>query len=498
MSESGPIYLDYNATAPIKPAVVEAVAEAMMLAGNPSSVHGFGRDVRRRIEDAREQIAALVDCTPAELVFTAGGTEANNTALRGAGRRALIVSAIEHPAILRTAEAVAEEHVVLPVNGDGVVDMAALDTALAAHGSDALVSIMLANNETGVIQPVAEIAARAKAAGALVHCDAVQAPGRIPVSFAGLGVDMMSIAAHKFAGPKGIGALVVRAGLDIAPLVTGGGQERGAQGRDRERGRHRGLRRRRRARPGRPRKGGRDRGAPRPHGSAAARDRAGRRHLQRRGGAAPQHELPHHAGGTERNAGHGPRSRRRGGERGLRVLVRQGRAEPRAARAGRGGCGGRLRDPRQHRLGDNRGRDRALPWRVAGALWGAHQPLEGRRFRRRRLGSEPAVPTMTFIDPDGTRHEVEAPIGDSVLDIAFRHGIDIEGACEGAMACSTCHVIVDPAWYGKLEAMCEDEEDMLDLALGLTRTSRLGCQIVITDALDGLVVTLPDETNNMM
>ena len=240
MSEAGPIYLDYNATAPIKPAVADAVAEAMMLAGNPSSVHGFGRDVRKRIEDAREQIAALVGCAPAELVFTAGGTEANNTALRGAGRRALIVSAIEHPAILRTAEAVAAEavaaeavaaeHVVLPVDGDGVLDMAALDAALAAHGPDALVSIMLANNETGVIQPVAEIAARAKAAGALMHCDAVQAPGRIPVSFAGLGVDMMSVAAHKFAGPKGIGALVVRAGLDIAPLVTGGGQERGLRG----------------------------------------------------------------------------------------------------------------------------------------------------------------------------------------------------------------------------------------------------------------------------
>ena len=231
MSGSGPIYLDYNATAPIKPQVVEAVAEAMVLAGNPSSVHGFGRDVRKRIEDAREQIAALVDCTPAELVFTAGGTEANNTALRGAGRRALIVSAIEHPAVLRTAEAVADDPVVvLPVDGDGVLDMAALDEALGEHGPEALVSVMLANNETGVIQPVAEIAARARAAGALVHCDAVQAPGRIPVSFAGLGVDMMSIAAHKFAGPKGIGALVVRSGLDIAPLITGGGQERGLRG----------------------------------------------------------------------------------------------------------------------------------------------------------------------------------------------------------------------------------------------------------------------------
>ena len=230
MSDDGPIYLDYNATAPIKPEVVDAVAEALTLAGNPSSVHGFGRDVRKRIEDAREQIAALVGCTAPELVFTAGGTEANNTALGGAGRRALIVSAIEHPAVLRTAEVIADELVVLPVDRDGVIDLSALDAALAAHGREALVSIMLANNETGVIQPVAEVAARARDAGALVHCDAVQAPGRIPVSFAGLGVDMMSIAAHKFAGPKGIGALVVRAGLDIAPLIHGGGQERGLRG----------------------------------------------------------------------------------------------------------------------------------------------------------------------------------------------------------------------------------------------------------------------------
>ena len=230
MSEAGPIYLDYNATAPVKPAVADAVAETMLLAGNPSSVHGFGRDVRKRIEDARERIAALLGCAPPELVFTAGGTEANNTALRGAGRRALIVSAIEHPAVLRTAEACADTLAVLPVDGEGVLEAGALDAALAAHGADALVSVMLANNETGAIQPVAEIAARAHAAGALVHCDAVQAPGRIPVSFAALGVDMMSIAAHKFAGPKGIGALVVRAGLDIAPLVTGGGQERGLRG----------------------------------------------------------------------------------------------------------------------------------------------------------------------------------------------------------------------------------------------------------------------------
>lgn len=230
MSDDAPIYLDYNATAPVKPAVAEAMAEALLAPGNPSSVHGFGRAARKRVEDARERIAALVDCAPAELIFTAGGTEANNTALKGAGRRAIVASAIEHPAVLRAAEARAGTLVLLPVDAEGRVDMAALDGALAAHGPDALVSVMLANNETGVIQPVAEIAARARAAGALVHCDAVQAPGRIPLSFAALGVDMMSLSAHKFAGPKGIGALVVRAGLDVAPLVHGGGQERGRRG----------------------------------------------------------------------------------------------------------------------------------------------------------------------------------------------------------------------------------------------------------------------------
>ena len=230
MSDDAPIYLDYNATAPVKPAVAEAMAEALCAPGNPSSVHGFGRAARKRIEDARERIAALVDCAPSALVFTAGGTEANNTALKGAGRPTIVASAIEHPAVLRAAEACAETLVRLPVDAEGRVDMAALDGALAAHGPDALVSVMLANNETGAIQPVAEIAARARAAGALVHCDAVQAPGRIPLSFAALGVDMMSLSAHKFAGPKGIGALVVRADLEVAPLVHGGGQERGRRG----------------------------------------------------------------------------------------------------------------------------------------------------------------------------------------------------------------------------------------------------------------------------
>ncbi len=230
MDGDGPFYLDYNATAPVKPAVIEAMAEALAVPGNPSSVHGFGREARRRMEDAREQVADLIGCAPVEIVFTSGGTEANNMALRGSGRRVVIASAIEHPAVLRAAEAYAEHVVVLPVDGEGRVDEASLDQALAAHGGEALVSIMLANNETGVVQPIAEIAARAHAAGALVHCDAVQGPGRLPVSFAALGVDMMSLSAHKFAGPKGIGALICRSDLAVSPLVHGGGQERGQRG----------------------------------------------------------------------------------------------------------------------------------------------------------------------------------------------------------------------------------------------------------------------------
>jgi cysteine desulfurase len=230
MTDNAPVYLDYNATAPVKPAVAEVVADALLATGNPSSVHSFGRDARRRVEDAREQVAGLIECAPEDVVFTAGGTEANNTALRGAGRPVIITSAIEHPSVLRTAEALAETVVLVPVDEQGVIDSSVLDVALAEHGPNALVSIMLANNETGVIQPISTIAERAHAHGALIHCDAVQAPGRIPLSFEALGVDLMSLSAHKFAGPKGVGALVLGGSCEVEPLIHGGGQERGRRG----------------------------------------------------------------------------------------------------------------------------------------------------------------------------------------------------------------------------------------------------------------------------
>ena len=218
------VYLDYNATAPLRPPAIDAVAAALRIGGNPSSVHGPGRAARRVVEDARERVAALVRARPAEVIFTSGGTEANALALSGSGAGCLLVSAVEHDSVLRNAS----QAMMLPVDGDGVVDLAAMERLLgSAAAGDTLVSVMLANNETGVIQPVAEIAALARARGARVHCDAVQAAGKIAIDMAALGVDMLTLSAHKLGGPQGVGALVLRDGAALAPILRGGGQERG-------------------------------------------------------------------------------------------------------------------------------------------------------------------------------------------------------------------------------------------------------------------------------
>lgn len=216
-------YLDYNAGAPARPEVVAAMADALAEPGNPSSVHGAGRRVRARLEAARDAVAALVQAPAAGVVFTSGGTEANNLILRGCGRSRLLVSAVEHASV---REAVPEAQVI-PVDGAGVVDLAALERMLAADAAPALVSVMLANNETGVIQPVPEVARLAHAHGALVHCDAAQGPGRLSVSVSDGFVDFLTLSAHKLGGPAGIGALVsANADFPLAPLLLGGGQER--------------------------------------------------------------------------------------------------------------------------------------------------------------------------------------------------------------------------------------------------------------------------------
>lgn len=219
-------YLDFNATAPMPDCVTDAVLAAMRQTGNPSSVHEYGRRARALVETARREVARLVGVAPEQVVFTSGATEANILALRGCGRARVLVSAIEHESVL-TATA---DPVIMPVDAAGRIDLGALERVLSEEATPAIASVMLANNETGVVQPVAEAAALARAAGALVHCDGVQAPGRIAVDFAALDVDMMSLSAHKLGGPKGVGALITRRDPPLHALQRGGGQERGLRG----------------------------------------------------------------------------------------------------------------------------------------------------------------------------------------------------------------------------------------------------------------------------
>lgn len=229
-------YFDWNATAPLRPQARDALLEALPLSGNPSSVHAEGRAARAVIERAREQVAGLIGAEPANVFFTSGGTEANMLALipaiETAGekrpRDRLLISAIEHSSV-RTGGRFARDAIEdVPVTPDGRIDLAALAQAVGRN-SRPLVSLMLANNETGVVQPVAEAAAIVHAAGGLLHVDAIQAAGRIPCDICRIEADLITLSAHKIGGPKGIGALV-RQSEDIhfpVPLIRGGGQERG-------------------------------------------------------------------------------------------------------------------------------------------------------------------------------------------------------------------------------------------------------------------------------
>ncbi len=223
------IYLDHNATAPVRPAVIEAMAAILADTGNPSSIHAAGRRARRHVEAARAQVGALVGMEPERVVFTSGGTEANNLALLGLEPVTVLVSAVEHGSVRQSAPNAR----IIPVNGDGVVDLAALERLLVETRGvgTVLVSVMLANNETGVIQPVAEIARLAHAHGALCHTDAIQAAGKIALDMAGLGVDLLTLSAHKIGGPQGVGAIVTRDDeIDLTPILRGGGQEGGRRG----------------------------------------------------------------------------------------------------------------------------------------------------------------------------------------------------------------------------------------------------------------------------
>jgi cysteine desulfurase len=229
------IYLDHNATTPLDPQALEAMLPWLRERwGNPSSPHRFGHDARAAVEAARQRIAGCVGCQPSELVFCSSGTESDNLALRGAARALrhrgdhIVTTAIEHHAVLHTCRALAREGfrvTFLPVDPDGVVDLDALQASLGPE--TILVSVMHANNDTGVVQPVEEVAALARERGVTFHTDAVQSAGKLAVRPGELGADLVTFSAHKLYGPKGVAALYVRAGTPLTPVTTGGAHERG-------------------------------------------------------------------------------------------------------------------------------------------------------------------------------------------------------------------------------------------------------------------------------
>jgi len=224
------IYLDHNATSPLREAVREAVLATLDIGGNPSSVHAEGRAARGLIEAAREKVARLVGARAEDVIFTSGGTEANALALSPQrGDWSCHLSGIEHPSVLAGGRFQQDAISLIPATANGVIDLETLPAALAnsqMKGRRPFVSVMAANNETGAFQPIAEAAAIVHEAGGLLHSDAVQAAGKMPFDIASSGADMISLSAHKFGGPKGVGALVLREGIAVEPLIKGGGQER--------------------------------------------------------------------------------------------------------------------------------------------------------------------------------------------------------------------------------------------------------------------------------
>jgi cysteine desulfurase len=226
-----PVYLDHNATSPLRPEALEAMTAALGQAANPSSVHAAGRRARAVVEDARATVAALVRARAEEVIFTSGGTEANALALMSAGGSAtrLIIGATEHEAVAANAAASGLLVEIWPVDAEGVADLAWLQARLSAlsAGERPFVALMLANNETGVIQPAAEASALVHAADGWMHVDAVQAAGKRPIDRTALGADTLALSAHKLGGPQGVGALVAADRVRLRPWLRGGGQERG-------------------------------------------------------------------------------------------------------------------------------------------------------------------------------------------------------------------------------------------------------------------------------
>ena len=234
------VYFDNAATTPINGVALQAFVDQSRELGNPSSLHGYGREVRKNVEEAREKIAALVGCEASEVIFTGSGTEANNLAIKGIywkrrseneKRRVIVISSFEHHAVLDPVHWLAQEEgaevIEVPVTGSGFINIEFLKSAIENRGDEiALISIIHANNEVGTIQPIDEVVRLAEKNSIPVHTDAIQSFGKIPLSFAELGLFAMTISAHKIGGPVGVGALILKRGVDVTPLLHGGGQER--------------------------------------------------------------------------------------------------------------------------------------------------------------------------------------------------------------------------------------------------------------------------------
>ena len=234
------VYFDNAATTPINDVALQAFVEQSREIGNPSSLHGYGREVRKRVEESRERIASLVECHPSEVIFTGSGTESNNLAIKGiywhrraedSKRKIVVISAFEHHAVLDPVQwlrdAEGAEIIEIPVDPSGVINLEFLESALENRKDEiALISIMHSNNEVGTLQPISDVVRMAKPYDIPVHSDAIQSFGKVPLSFAELGLFAMTISAHKIGGPVGVGALILKRGVDITPLLHGGGQER--------------------------------------------------------------------------------------------------------------------------------------------------------------------------------------------------------------------------------------------------------------------------------
>ncbi len=419
------IYLDHNATSPLRPEARAAMTLALEAGGNPSSVHAAGRKARASVETAREQVAALADVAQEQVIFTGGGTEADWLALNGAVYGALdaearitrlFISAIEHDAVRANAAALSERVPglrleTLPVTADGVLDLEALRVALREGKGRALVAVMAANNETGVIQPLEEIRTLTNEAGALLHVDAVQAAGKMALGEA----DYVAVSAHKLGGPQGVGALIVNPDAPFAAQVLGGGQEKAPARRHRECRRHCRLRR-----------GGRvcrfsRRGAAHCAASQCVRRRVEscdtRRGRVRRGGAAAGEHLEFRgAGAVRRDGGDGAGSGGRDGEFGCGVLVRQGGALACAGGDGCGGCAGALRLARQLRLEFAKRRRRCRPRRIG-------------KTRSPRAGARSRVKGSVMAAVETTKEQVAA------LSEKYKYGfvtdIEMERAAKG-------------------------------------------------------------------